>query len=170
MKIGELAAATDTPVETIRYYEREGLLPTPARTAGNYRVYGSPQAQRLAFIRRCRALDMTLDEVRRLLAFVDSPGPDCADVNRLLDEHLRHVRQRMVELKRLDRELRQLRQQCQAQGPASDCGILRQLRATPEASAEAATTERACLRHGDLHRPRRNAARSDPDPCDTRRP
>lgn len=170
MKIGELAAATDTSVETIRYYEREGLLPAAVRTAGNYRVYGPTQVQRLAFIRRCRALDMTLEEVRHLLAFADAPGPDCAGVNQLLDEHLHHVRRRMAELKRLDRELRQLRLQCQAQGPASDCGILRQLHATTEVLAETGTTGRECLRHDDLHRPRRNAARGGPDPCDTRRP
>ena len=61
MKIGELARAAQTPVETIRYYEREGLLPAPPRSAGNYRLYGDTHRQRLAFIRHCRGLDMTLD-------------------------------------------------------------------------------------------------------------
>jgi hypothetical protein len=69
MKIGELAILTHTPVETIRYYEREGLLPEAARTGGNYRIYDQAQAARLSFIRHCRGLDMTLDEIRTLLRF-----------------------------------------------------------------------------------------------------
>lgn len=67
MKIGELAKATDTQVETIRYYEREELLPEPSRTDANYRIYGKPHVERLVFIRHCRSLDMTLDEIRKLL-------------------------------------------------------------------------------------------------------
>ena len=69
MKIGELAAASDTVVETIRYYEREGLLPEPARTESNYRTYGDVHLARLQFIRYCRGLDMSLDEIRVLLRF-----------------------------------------------------------------------------------------------------
>ncbi len=66
MKIGELATLARTPVETIRYYEREGLLPAAPRSDGNYRIYGREHAERLAFIRHCRTLDMTLDEIRVL--------------------------------------------------------------------------------------------------------
>ena len=64
MRIGELAKRTDCPVQTVRFYETEGLLPAPARTEGNFRVYGDGHLQRLFFIRRCRAKDMTLDEIR----------------------------------------------------------------------------------------------------------
>lgn len=99
MQIGDLAAASSTSVESIRYYEREGLLPAPARTQGNYRTYDAAHVQRLQFIRRCRALDMTLDEVRALLRFIDTPQDDCAGVNALLDEHLGHVRHRIAELR-----------------------------------------------------------------------
>ena len=67
MKIGELAEATGTQIETIRYYEREGLLPEPGRSTGNYRIYDRVHADRLSFIRHCRALDMNLDEIRVLL-------------------------------------------------------------------------------------------------------
>ena len=67
MKIGELAVATATQIETIRFYEREGLIPTPGRSTGNYRVYEASHVQRLIFIRRCRGLDMALDEIRTLL-------------------------------------------------------------------------------------------------------
>ena len=124
MKIGDLAAATDTSVESIRFYEREGLLPAPARTQGNYRAYDTAHVQRLQFIRRCRALDMTLDEVRALLRFIDTPQDDCAGVNALLDEHLGHVRRRIAELRRLEKELQHLRAQCASPRAADACGIL----------------------------------------------
>lgn len=102
MKIGELASATDTRVETIRFYEREGLLPAPKRSTANYRVYTSAHAERLAFIRNCRNLDMALGEVRELLRFKDAPGKDCANVNALLEEHIGHVSQRIRELRVLE--------------------------------------------------------------------
>ncbi len=73
MKIGELAKKAGCQVETVRYYEREGLLPAPARTEGNYRLYGTQHLDRLVFIRNCRTLDMTLDEIQRLLALRDLP-------------------------------------------------------------------------------------------------
>jgi Cd(II)/Pb(II)-responsive transcriptional regulator len=124
MKIGELAGATDTAIETIRFYEREGLLPAPARSQGNFRVYETPHLERLQFIRYCRSLDMSLDEVRVLLRFKDRPEEDCGDVNALLDEHIGHVSRRIKELKSLERELKDLRQRCGAARSADQCGIL----------------------------------------------
>lgn len=124
LKIGQLAEATGTPVETIRYYEREGLLPPPARSGNNYRHYGRAHAQRLAFIRRCRALDMSLGDVRLLLRFKDAPDEDCATVNALLDEHIAHVQARLRELRVLDGELRALRRRCPGGTDAGHCGIL----------------------------------------------
>jgi DNA-binding transcriptional MerR regulator len=73
MRIGELAEITQTQAETIRFYEREGLLREPPRTGSNYRVYGQEHLERLAFIRLCRLLDMTLDEIRLLLQFREAP-------------------------------------------------------------------------------------------------
>src|SRR5690348_3150869 len=93
MKIGELATATATSVEAIRFYEREGLLPPPTRTQGNFRIYGAAQQERLLFIRYCRNLDMSLDEVRALLALKDAPAKDCGDVHELVHAHLEHVTQ-----------------------------------------------------------------------------
>ena len=84
MKIGDLAKATATPIESIRFYERAGLLPAVGRTDGNYRVYDDGHVQRLAFVRHCRSLDMTLDEIRVLLKFKDAPQDDCGAVNDLL--------------------------------------------------------------------------------------
>lgn len=124
MKIGALAEATGTQVETIRYYEREGLLPETARSEGNFRIYGPAHVERLQFIRHCRGLDMSLDEVRVLLKFKDDPGSDCGDVNALLDEHIGHVSQRIKELRSLEKQLKDLRGQCQASQDAGHCGIL----------------------------------------------
>jgi Cd(II)/Pb(II)-responsive transcriptional regulator len=127
MKIGELAKATGTQVETVRYYEREGLLPTPQRTDGNYRIYGASHVERLSFIRHCRSLDMTLGEIRILLGFKDTPEDNCAQVNILLDEHIGHVAQRIQELRALERQLKNLRAQCQETQQAARCGILSEL-------------------------------------------
>lgn len=124
MKIGELSAASATPVETIRYYEREGLLPAPARTEGGFRVYDAAQLERLQFIRHCRGLDMSLDEVRTLLRVKDDPGAECGDVNALLDAHIGHVSQRIRELRALERQLKDLRQRCGTGQAAAQCGIL----------------------------------------------
>ena len=71
IKIGELSTASGTTIESIRFYEREGLIAEPSRTDGNYRVYGDEHVQRLVFIRRCRSLDLALAEIRELLAFKD---------------------------------------------------------------------------------------------------
>lgn len=126
MKIGELAKTAQTQTETIRYYEREGLLPEAARTDANYRIYDESHVQRLAFIRHCRSLDMTLAEIRTLLNFKDAPAGSCTDVNTLLDEHINHVTTRIRELKALEKDLKLLREQC-ASGQAGDCGILSEL-------------------------------------------
>ena len=124
MKIGELALATQTQVETIRYYERVGLLPLAPRSEGNYRIYGPGHVERLAFVRHCRSLDMTLDEIRVLLRFKDEPNADCGQVNALLDEHIGHVALRIRGLKRLEKQLKTLREQCGQVVDATHCGIL----------------------------------------------
>ena len=124
LKIGDLARTTGCRVETIRYYEREGLLTTTARSNGNYRLYGVEHVERLRFVRHCRSLDMALDEIRALLAYCDAPEQNCAEVSVLLDEHIRHVETRITELKGLEKRLRNLRRQCRRPGAAKRCGIL----------------------------------------------
>ncbi len=131
MKIGELAKATGTPVETIRFYEREQLLPAAARSEGNYRIYEAVHKERLAFIRHCRSLDMALDEIRSLLRFKDSPGESCGEVNALLEAHIEHVAARIRELLALEEQLKLLRKQCLEVESAKDCGILQVLSKVP---------------------------------------
>ena len=127
MKIGELATLTHTQVETIRFYEREQLLPAPGRSEGNYRMYGTAHAERLSFIRHCRSLDMTLDEIRVLLRFKDAPTENCQVVNALLDEHIGHVARRIRELRNLEKQLKSLRETCLGEQEARHCGILNEL-------------------------------------------
>ena len=127
MRIGNLAEATGTPVETIRFYERERLIPAAQRADNNYRQYTAAHAERLGFIRHCRNLDMTLDEIRSLLRLRDSPAQDCGEVNSLLDEHIGHVAQRIRELRALEKDLKVLRARCSSPQAIDECGILNQL-------------------------------------------
>lgn len=127
MKIGELAQKAGCQVETVRYYEREGLLPAPARSEGNYRLYGAQHLERLVFIRNCRTLDMTLEEIKQLLALRDLPHESCAGINSLVDEHIEHVEARISSLMALREQLTELRDRCNGPQEAEDCGILRQL-------------------------------------------
>lgn len=127
LKIGELALQTGSSVETIRYYEQQDLLPQAMRSASNYRLYGDEHVKRLQFIRHCRSLDMTLDEIRTLLSFRDTPEENCAGVNTLLDKHIEHVSHRIKELKALQTELKQLRSRCLSTQTVEECGILQGL-------------------------------------------
>jgi len=126
-RIGELASHLGVPVETIRYYEREGLLPKPARTKGNYRLYSQNERERLEFVLNCRALDMTLEEIRNLLRLRDAPEQGCAEVNATLDEHIGHVAERIRVLRGLQGQLKALRTRCETPSTAGDCGILQEL-------------------------------------------
>lgn len=126
-RIGELARDLDVPIETIRYYEREGLLPAPPRSEGNYRLYSTDQRQRLEFILHCRALDMSHQEIRELLRIKDAPEEDCLEVGALLDAHIGHVTERIRGLRRLESDLKALRARCTDPAAAKDCQILHDL-------------------------------------------
>lgn len=127
LKIGELARMTGSQVETVRYYEREGLLPAPHRSDGNYRLYDLTHVEHLQFVLRCRSLDMTLNEIRELLKFRDSPEQNCGAVNELLDHHIEHVTTRIAELQSLEKQLKKLRKLCGQSQKAKDCQILQGL-------------------------------------------
>jgi len=127
LKIGELANRSGCIVETVRFYEKEGLLPAPTRTAGNYRIYTEVHVERLSFIRHCRSLDMTLGEIRSLLTFQDAPESNCGEVNQVLDKHITHVAQRIVDLQGLQKQLKELRSLCTITKATKDCKILQGL-------------------------------------------
>jgi Cd(II)/Pb(II)-responsive transcriptional regulator len=127
MRIGELGQATGVDVETIRFYEKSGLLPPPARSGNGYRTYGPTHLERLAFVRHCRALDIPLNEVKRLLEFVEQPNADCGDIDQLIDTQLAKVRARLKSLKVLEKQLASLRGRCGAKHIAGECGILHEL-------------------------------------------
>lgn len=124
MKIGEISKTTGIPVETIRYYEKIGLVPAPEREASGYRSYRQHHLDRLLFIRRCRNLDMAQDEIREFIRLADQPDADCSQVDALLARHLTHVRQRLEELTRLEETLTQLQTACSEGRTVSECGIL----------------------------------------------
>lgn len=127
LRIGQLAKTADCLVQTVRFYESEGLLPQPTRSEGNFRLYDNAHLQRLLFIRRCRAKDMTLDEIRQLLSFKDRPELDCGEVNTLVDDHIAQVRAKIKDLRELERELTELRRTCHSARTARECGILNSL-------------------------------------------
>lgn len=129
MRIGEVAKEVQIPVDTIRFYERVGLLPKPGRTASNYRTYSTAHVDRLIFIRRCRGLDMSLDEIRLLLLLSGEPQRQCDTVNDILEEHIGQVESRIVELQSLEKQLKQLRTACHGPGKARRCQVLKVLRA-----------------------------------------
>ena len=112
MKIGELAHTAHCTVETVRYYEKAGLLSEPARTPGNFRVYGPAHLERLRLIRNCRALDMSHEEIHALLKLAGQAGDDCGAINAVFDAHIAHVDTRIRELTQLKQQLSTLRQRC----------------------------------------------------------
>ena len=116
-------------VETVRYYEKEGLLSAPGRTAGNFRLYGTEHLERLRFIRNCRTLDMSHEEIRALLLLTDQPADDCGAINDVFDQHIAHVDVRINELMQLKSQLSVLRQRCQTERAVDACGILQGLAA-----------------------------------------
>lgn len=131
MKIGELAKLANCSVETIRYYEKEGLIPEAERQDNNYRNYTQQHLARLRFIRNCRVLDLNHDEIRELLKLMEPSEGECGSVNHVLDEHLEHVRNRIVKLQQLEKQLVRLhdfcQQRCQDDDPKEMCGILQGL-------------------------------------------
>jgi MerR family mercuric resistance operon transcriptional regulator len=112
LTIGQLAARTGVNLETVRYYERIGLMPVPRRTDGGHRVYDHAHLKRLGFIRRSRELGFSLEEIRSLLGLVDGGDYTCAEVRDLTLRHSADVRRRIADLRRLERSLKQMAAQC----------------------------------------------------------
>lgn len=132
MKIGELASATATNVETVRYYEKIGLHAPPARTSSNYRAYGADHLARLSFIRRARDLGFTLDAVRELLTLSDDTGQSCEAVDGIASIHLTEIDRKIGDLKALRSELSRVLGSC-SHGTVADCKIIETLAPRGEA-------------------------------------
>ena len=124
--IGTLSKGTGCKVETIRYYERSGLLPAPARSPGGYRLYGTEHLKRLAFVRRARSLGFSIDEVRRLLDLADHHRRPCAEARRVAASHLEDVRARIADLKVMEGVLKDTVARC-GQGTGPHCPIIEAL-------------------------------------------
>ena len=115
MRIGELARATVTKAETIRYYEREGILPAADRTDSNYRDYSADHLAALAFVRRARELGFSMAQVRQLLALSNHDDKPCEDVDRLVDQQLGEVERKIAALSLLRDELSQMARSCKGE-------------------------------------------------------
>ena len=149
MRTQELASAAGMPADTIRHYEKSGLIAPPRRGDNGYRNYAMADLERLRFIRHCRELDMSLPEVRELLQFLDHPRPDCSAADRVVQEHLAHVRERLAALRRLERQLVRLVAACKHPRPQARCGIVLALSA-PDA-AEVPTAKKRHTRAAGVH-------------------
>ncbi len=129
--IGTLSAATGVNIETIRYYEKIGLIPAPPRTEGRQRVYDSAHLKRLTFIRRSRELGFSLDEIRALLGLVRGGDLSCAEVKTMTEQHVTDIRRKVKDLKKLERVLTELTAKCRG-NTVPDCPILDALSASAD--------------------------------------
>ena len=126
LMIGQLARRTGTKVETIRFYEKNGLLPAPSRTDGNYRAYEPGHLNRLSFIRRARELGFSLDQIREFLKLADDRSQSCAAVDAIAKEHRKEVERKIQDLIALKSELDRMIDQCGC-GLVADCRIIESL-------------------------------------------
>lgn len=130
LSIGKVARGAGLAIDTVRYYEREGLLAKPARTAAGYRQYSRDAVLRLRFIRQAKDLGFTLSEIRELLALRVAPGKSCSDVRVRAHAKIAEVEQRIENLTRVKRALVKLAASCSGRGPTSECPILEALEAS----------------------------------------
>src|SRR5262245_6249495 len=126
LTIGVLSARTGVTIETIRYYERIAILPKPPRSAAGHRIYSNEHGQRLIFVRRARELGFSLDQVRALLGLTGSRRVTCAKVKGITERHIDEIRQRVKDLKHIERVLTEMVAHCPG-GEKPDCPILNAL-------------------------------------------
>lgn len=127
MKIGLLADKTGLSIQTIRFYERKALLAAPERTQSNYRSYSDEALKQLLFIKQCRALDMTIEEISLVLETRANPDNSCESVNATIDKHIKDIESRIIELNALQKTLLSFRSACEDDKKVKDCGVLQQL-------------------------------------------
>lgn len=121
--IGAMSLATGVNIETIRYYEKIGIMPKPGRTEGGNRQYDHDHLKRLSFIRQSRALGFSIEEIRALLGMVDQDGVSCGEVHRMTVEHLTSVKDKISRLQRLEKALEEMASEC-VRGDVPDCPII----------------------------------------------
>ena len=126
LTIGALSKRTRVNIETIRFYERIGILPKPPRSEGGHLIYGHDQLMRLGFVRRSRELGFSLDEVRGLLRLVDGGRYTCAEVKAITLDHLADVRRKIADLRRLERTLAEVAGKCRG-GKVPECSVIEAL-------------------------------------------
>lgn len=127
MKIGALSAKTGLSIQAIRFYERKALLSAPERTQSNYRSYSDDALKQLMFIKQCRALDMTIEEISLVLQTRANPENSCAEVNATIDKHIAAIEHRVDELKALRNTLISIRSSCTSDTKIKECGVLHKL-------------------------------------------
>jgi MerR family mercuric resistance operon transcriptional regulator len=125
---GNLAQRSGVNSETVRYYEKIALLPTPDRSAGGHRVYQEDDLQRLCFIRRCREMGISLEEIRGLLSLVDGQQVSCERVKCIADEHLQDIKKKISDLEKMEKTLRTLSSSCSGDD-VPECPIIESLQA-----------------------------------------
>ncbi len=154
LRIGDAARASGVSVANIRYYEQQGLLEAAGRADNGYRLYRPQDLHRLRFIRLCRGMDMSLDEVRTLLSLDLRRKADCERANDALQAHLGHVRERMAELRALEKDLQALRRRCSGQG--EHCSLIEALHERADSQAHTLADKAA---HPPHESPRSRALR-----------
>jgi len=127
MKIGKLSKVSGCSIQTIRYYEKENLISNPNRSEGNFRLYDNNSLKELEFVKHCRSLDIPLSDIKRLIELKQSPEESCSSVNALIDDQLKLVNKRMIELKSLKRELQIMASSCSSDNKIDQCGIIKSL-------------------------------------------
>lgn len=127
MKIGELANKTGCSIQSIRFYERNGLLKQAERTQSNYRQYDKDASKQLTFIKQCRSLDMSISEIKELVANKQNPNNSCANVNAMIEAHLEDVSKRIDELVSLKSTLTAMSNACTNSRKIKNCGVLQKL-------------------------------------------
>jgi MerR family transcriptional regulator, mercuric resistance operon regulatory protein len=132
LSIGKLSQQTGVNIETIRYYEKIGVMPAPRRSAGGFRIYGPDHIKRLGFVRRSRQLGFSLDEIRNLLRLVDGHGHTCAEVHALMLSHLAEIRRKLRDLRRLQRAMVEMAARCSGES-VPECPIVDALFDAPAA-------------------------------------
>lgn len=123
LSIGKVSIHTGCHIETIRFYEKEGLLPKPERTEGGHRLYSDTQVKRLVFIRRCRELGFSMEEIRQLLSIVDADLVSCKKVKAITESHIQDIRLKIKDLKKMEKTLTELSNQCSGKD-IPDCPII----------------------------------------------